>query len=236
MERHLVGALVLVLAASCASNQDSSGSDMGTGSGDGSAIADSAAVALAGDTAPLVGGGDVSIDAITLVADMEPVAADAAPALDEGGAPDRAADVATTPDVSAPPRLSAGSWSYRIVAITATMDGCALSPGSLVGAILPVTYVQDTRSLAVGRLSGTPSQPALGQGTLVGVMGTLVRENEATDGSSCRWHQENDAVVTVIGPDRFTMAAREVESMFSGCLSTPAGGSCTSTWTWTLEK
>ena len=55
---------------------------------------------------------------------------------------------------------------------------------------------------------------------------------------TCTWHQTDTSQVTLTATNAFTIQVTEVEEMFATACSAgtaPAGGTCTSTWTWTME-
>jgi hypothetical protein len=104
-----------------------------------------------------------------------------------------------------------------------------------IGLALLVHHDVMTGAFSVGTLG------ALGSGVVMGNQGTLTRENNPTlsVNTSCTWHQKDTSMVTLMGTDAFDIAVTEVEDMFSSaCPATvvPAGGSCTSTWTWNMQK
>ena len=133
--------------------------------------------------------------------------------------------------------LSRGSNFYKITAGVAVNDGCGLIPADFVNDVIPANFVEATQVLSVGTPQGVPLMPSLGSG-VVGVTGTLTRENDTADVSGCSWHQKDVSAFTLTGGDVFTLDVTETESLFtSGCgTDIPNGGTCTSTYKLTLEK
>ena len=129
--------------------------------------------------------------------------------------------------------ITTGDSCFDVTSVSNVTDGCMLSVGSVVGMALPVNYVMSTAILTVG------TDGSLGGGQIAFNMGTLLRDNTATDSSNaqCMWHQTDTSSVTVTATNEFDISVTEVENMFTaGCGTTaPAGGSCTSTWTWHMK-
>jgi hypothetical protein len=156
-------------------------------------------------------------------------------ASNSGEALDAAASA--TPDTAVGPTLyglTAGANCYTVTAIAPGFnDGCAIGVDTVVGQSLPMTYTQATGTVALG------TDGSLGGGAIVNNQGTLNRENDpAIPGTTCTLHQTDDSVLTLTANNQFTVSVTEVESSFSaGCGSlAPTAGTCTSTWTWTMEK
>lgn len=130
--------------------------------------------------------------------------------------------------------LTTGDSCFDITAVSNVTDGCMLSVGSLVGQALLVNYVMSTATLTVG------TDGSLGAGQIAFNMGTLMRDGNTSDSSMplCTWHQTDTSNVTVTATNEFDISVTEVENTFStACATTaPAGGSCTSTWTWHMKK
>jgi hypothetical protein len=136
--------------------------------------------------------------------------------------------------------LSEGTNCFDIVSVAAgSNDGCNLGVADpvasmgLVGASLPVNYVMATATVMVG------TDGSLGAGQVAFNMGTLTRSNDPTDPAmaTCMWHQTDTSQITVTVTNEFDLSVTEVESMFkAACTSPPAGGTCTSTWTWHMKK
>ncbi|HJX65349.1 MAG TPA: hypothetical protein VJ860_15510 [Polyangia bacterium] len=143
----------------------------------------------------------------------------------------------TTPDAAVGPTLyglTAGANCYTVTAIAPGFnDGCAIGVDTVVGQSLPMTYTQATGTVALG------TDGSLGGGAIVNNQGTLNRVNDPTiTGTTCTLHQTDDSALTLTADNQFTVSVTEVESSFSaGCGSlAPTAGTCTSTWTWTMEK
>jgi len=149
----------------------------------------------------------------------------------DAGCPDASTDAAKTLF-----GLSAGDNCYTITAITAGYsDGCKLGVQTLVGMSLPMNYTAATATVMLG------TEGSLGAGVISANMGTLVRENDPTLDTTgvCGWHQLDTSLLKLTADNKFTVTVTEVESMFkAGCTAdiTPTGGTCTSTWTWTMQK
>jgi len=158
----------------------------------------------------------------------------------DGGDSGASGDVAANSD-AAPFGLTLGTWCYKILAASNVTDGCTIGVGApaladgLVGTDLPVTY---TLSGQMGTLS-VGNDGSLGQGLLLDNTGTLLRENDPTLDSmmTCSHHQTDTSVITLTATNAFTLDGTEVQSMFAAACSAvniPAGGACTSTWSWTM--
>jgi hypothetical protein len=138
--------------------------------------------------------------------------------------------------------LSRGMNNYNITALVIANDGCALMPPgpgtAAMPSTLPVTYNDVTTVISIGNPAGSPPVPSLGSGMVGANMATLVRENEAGDTAGCTWHQKDTGTLVLIDHDKFTLMVKEDESAFMRCTNPPppTGGTCTSTWTWTLQK
>jgi hypothetical protein len=131
--------------------------------------------------------------------------------------------------------LTPGAWCYTINSATNVDDGCGIGVGALVGMSLPTTYtlVGNTGTLEVG------TDGSLGQGTISNNMGTLARDNNPMLDTmpTCTWHQTDTSDVTLTATNAFTVSVTEVQEGFASVCSVsnvPSGGSCTSTWTWTM--
>ena len=140
--------------------------------------------------------------------------------------------------------LSRGMNNYVVTAISDLHDGCMIGPQGAVNATpLPATYDETTRVFTLGSTVGSPQMPSLGSGTVgtsVANMATLMRENDVMDPSGCTWRQKDVSNMQLFDHDKFTLAVREDQSMFTNTAKCnpppPSSGSCTSTWTWTLQK
>lgn len=137
--------------------------------------------------------------------------------------------------------LSTGDTCFDVVAVqSGSSDGCGLgvadtSANGIVGQALPVNYDMSTANLTVG------TSGSLGAGTIMCNVGTLTRANDpALDTmTSCTHHQTDTSMVTVTATNEFDIAVTEDQTMFATACSatnTPAGGMCTSTWTWHMKK
>jgi hypothetical protein len=133
--------------------------------------------------------------------------------------------------------LTRGMSSFLITAVSGVTDGCDIGAAdyATMHIVLPVNYVNDTQVLSVGNQVGAPVMPSLGSG-VIGVSGTLMRENNVTDGT-CTWHQKNVSLFNLTGVDVFTLDVTETQSMFTAsCNPIPTGGTCTSLYKLTLTK
>jgi len=136
--------------------------------------------------------------------------------------------------------LTRGMSFFKVTAVAVTNDGCLIMPNSLVTSTvaspLPVNYVESTQMLSVGTQQGAPIMASLGTG-LIGVTGTLTRENDVTDGG-CVWHQKDVSMFNLTGVDVFTLDVTETQSMFTAACAPdiPTGGTCTSVFKLTLSK
>ncbi len=131
--------------------------------------------------------------------------------------------------------LSAGDNCYTITSIAPGFsDGCGLGVDTLVGQSLPMSYDATTASVALG------TDGSLGGGVIANNEGTLVRVGDPTlAGTTCTWHQTDNTVLEMTANNQFTVTVTETESAFGPtCAATdvPAAGTCTSTWTWTMQK
>jgi hypothetical protein len=130
--------------------------------------------------------------------------------------------------------LTTGDSCFDVTSVSGVTDGCMLSVGSLVGSALLVNYVMSTATLTVG------TGGSLGGGPIAFNMGTLMRDGDTSDSAMplCTWHQTDTSNVTVTATNEFDIAVTEVENTFSTACATsaPAGGTCTSTWTWHMKK
>ena len=130
--------------------------------------------------------------------------------------------------------LTTGDSCFDITSASAVNDGCMLGVGGLAGnTAIHVNYVMSTAILTVG----TTGQ--LGGGQIAFNVGTLMYDGTATDASNaqCMWHQTDTSNVTVTAQNEFDISVTEVENTFTAACGTtaPAGGSCTSTWTWHMK-
>jgi hypothetical protein len=136
-------------------------------------------------------------------------------------------DTGTTP---MPYSLSPGTYCYDITGASNVSDACALGVAGLVGtASLSGTYDSSTGQFTLG------TEGSLGTGLLSQNTGTLKSIADTSDGAACFWHQTDTTILTMTGQNMFSVAVTEQKSAFAGCSTTPTGGTCTSTWTWTME-
>jgi hypothetical protein len=131
--------------------------------------------------------------------------------------------------------LTEGDNCFDVTAASMVNDGCMLVVGGLVGMALPVNYVRATATVTVG------TDGSLGTGTVTFNMGTLAREGTPMLDTmpTCTWHQSDTSMVTVTATNEFDISVTEVQSDFAPACSAanvPAGGTCTSTWTWHMKK
>lgn len=128
--------------------------------------------------------------------------------------------------------LSEGTYCYDVKAISpGYADGCQLAVASLVGQALPGTYVSATGQFTLG------TEGSLGTGLVNANVATLQRDGTMTDSTAptCSWHQTDTTTMTMTGQNMFTAAVVETENTFAAaCNPAPTGGTCTSSWTWTL--
>jgi hypothetical protein len=133
--------------------------------------------------------------------------------------------------------LSPGMNNFKVNSVSGVTDGCEVDPGAIVNDSLLVNYA--TPTISVGALMGTPPTPSLGSGPASGNKATLTGDNVVGDATAtCTNRRQVTSMLELIGDDEFTLKVTETESMFStGCgTAVPTGGTCTSTWTWTLKK
>lgn len=130
--------------------------------------------------------------------------------------------------------LSGGDNCYTITAIApGYSDGCMLGVVTLTGQSLPMNYSTTTYLVTLG------TNGSLGSGAIRYNQGTLFRDGDsAFGGTTCTLHQTDTTLFQMLGNDKFTVSVTEVESNFSPTCGAdaPAGGTCTSTWTWTMQR
>jgi hypothetical protein len=130
--------------------------------------------------------------------------------------------------------LTTGTNCFDVVSIAPGFnDGCGIGVDGVVGMALPVNYAMSTATVTVGN-SGS-----LGAGTVTRNMGTLTRSGQTSDSMmpSCTWTQMDTSNIDITATNTFTLAVTEVQSGFATACSAatvPTGGTCTSTWTWTM--
>ncbi|HEY2901727.1 MAG TPA: hypothetical protein VGL59_14185 [Polyangia bacterium] len=131
--------------------------------------------------------------------------------------------------------ITEGTYCFDIVSIASgATDGCDLGVADQVGKALPVNYVMATATVTLG------TDGSLGAGPVASNMGTLTRDNMPTDPmmTTCMWHQTDTTTLVLTDTNQFTASVVETESNFSAapaCDPIPTGGTCTSTWTWTMK-
>jgi hypothetical protein len=144
------------------------------------------------------------------------------------------------PDGSGPQLwgLSRGASTFVMSSIADVSDECMYAPARLAESPgLMVTYDETTRTVSVGAVEGNPAQPAFGTGPVAGNLAALVRDNDNSDGTGCTWHQRDASAFALVYHDRFTLGVEETRTGFSAsCPLPPPGGTCTSRWTWTLDR
>jgi len=136
--------------------------------------------------------------------------------------------------------LTRGMSYFKITTVTGITDGCEIVPADFVNAgALPVNYVNATQTLSVGNPQGAPVMASLGSG-VIGVTGTLNRENDVTDTTvaNCVWHQKDVSLFTLTGVDVFTLDVTETQSAFTAACAPilPAMNPCTTTYKATFVK
>jgi len=129
--------------------------------------------------------------------------------------------------------LSAGDNCYTVTAIApGYVDGCEIGVETVVNASLPMNYTAATATVVLG------TEGSLGGGVIANNEGTLVRSGATSFSPTCTLQQTDTTQLTMIANNMFTVTVTEVQSGFAaacGALA-PAAGTCTSTWTWTMQK
>ena len=129
--------------------------------------------------------------------------------------------------------LSAGDNCYTVTAIApGYVDGCGDGVELVVNHSLPMNYTSATATVVLG------TDGSLGGGVIANNMGTLVRDGNTSFTPTCTLHQTDTTQLTMLANNMFTVTVQEVQSNFAaacGALA-PAAGTCTSTWTWTMQK
>jgi hypothetical protein len=132
---------------------------------------------------------------------------------------------------------------YKVISYMEVSDGCGIDLGSLTNSSKPGDWIMirlEGNTIAVGNDRGTPAQPSLGQGPVIGSTADLTRSNHVKnpDPSTCEYDDHVTARVTLDDPTGRTigLSAREEQSNRSMCTE-PAGvgSTCTSTWSWRLQ-
>jgi hypothetical protein len=137
--------------------------------------------------------------------------------------------------------LSRGLNVFTITSISDVNDGCMIAPSNLVDTGLMIDYVEATHVLSIGAMAmpmaGTPPAPTLGSAAVAGNLASLSNEYDNADGTGCTWHQADVSMFALFNHDKFTLAVKEDRSAYaSACTFPPPAGTCTSSWTWTVEK
>jgi hypothetical protein len=137
-----------------------------------------------------------------------------------------------------------GDVCYKITMVDqAASDGCNLgvadlntaTPPGLIGDSLNVNYTYDTTTATVK----VGTMGALGSGTILCNQATLSRDGMPTDPAmqSCSWHQTDSGMLMMTADYEFDISITEHEDQFAAaCAGPPAGGTCTSTWTWHMVR
>jgi hypothetical protein len=136
--------------------------------------------------------------------------------------------------------LTPGTWCFEVTAIApGYSDGCGIGLANTVSTpsmpfALPVTYDMAGQTLEIGTAG------SLGIGNISNNMATLVRQGPTTDKTTptCSWTQMDTTTVQLTAENTFNASVVENQSAFnSACTTagiTPAGGTCSSTWTWSM--
>jgi hypothetical protein len=135
----------------------------------------------------------------------------------------------------APFGLTGGDSCFTITDIAPGFsDGCGLGVDKIVGTSLPLNYDGTTAIVTLG------TQGSLGGGAISSNQGTLVRDNNPTiDGTTCTYHQTDTSLLQMTADNAFTVTVTETQSTFGATCAAadvPVGGTCTSTWKWTMAK
>jgi hypothetical protein len=134
--------------------------------------------------------------------------------------------------------LSRGTNPFKITAVKdVTSDTCMTKPGEVIGNDIAVTYDENTMFVSVGKQVGSPTMAFFGSGKVAGNKATLTRENKSGDVAPCTWDEKDVSQFELYDHDKFTLKITQNQSGFMMCGTTaPAGGTCTSSWTWSIEK
>jgi hypothetical protein len=164
--------------------------------------------------------------------------ADGGDAACTAGSDSAAATTEVASDAPALFGLTGGASCFAVVAVdpASVNDGCdkgsildAATPGNPL--VIPFNYDGTTKIVTVG------TNGALGTGLVQDNAGTLTRDGSPTDSANaaCMWHQTDTSQLVLVADNEFTISVTEMQSAFAAaCSPIPAGGSCTSTWTWTM--
>jgi len=146
-------------------------------------------------------------------------------------------------DGATPYALSRGTTTFKISGVTGITDGCGFKPGEVVGDNITVTYDDTTQTVTIGKPVGTPATPFFGSGKVAATTvntAMMLRENDVgSAGATCTWHEKVTSIFQLYANDKFTLTPTLADSNYSaGCtaMDKPGGATCTSTWTWTVEK
>ena len=123
---------------------------------------------------------------------------------------------------------------YKVTAVSGITDGCMIDPASFVDVVVAMSFNRTTQILSVGNQVGSPAQSSFGTGGPIGLTGTLMRENDVTDGT-CTWHQKDVSQFTLTGGDIFTLDVTENQSAFTA-MCTPPNTPCMTTYKATFAK
>ena len=131
--------------------------------------------------------------------------------------------------------LTAGDSCFTITSIAPGFsDGCGVGVDSAVGTSLPLNYASATAIVTLG------TDGSLGGGAIANNVGTLVAVGDMTvSETTCTLHRTDTTQLQMTADNAFTVSVTEVESNFGATCAAadvPATGSCTSTWTWTMQK
>jgi hypothetical protein len=128
--------------------------------------------------------------------------------------------------------LTTGTCLFTVVSQSpGAVDGCDIGPEGAIGHSYPVVYDMTAGTVTAG------TDGSLGTGSIAANMATLMRvgNTSADTMPSCTWHQTDTSSLQMTGTNMFTISVTETESGFAAaCSAPPAGGSCTSTWTWKM--
>jgi len=143
--------------------------------------------------------------------------------------------------------LSAGTFCYDILSIApGYSDGCGLGVATYVGtptmpSAIPVSYYAAATTVGGEAIpAGTVvvgNDGSLGRGVVNQNAGTLLRNGMPvdTDVPSCTWAEGVQAQFQLTATNKFNISVTETRSNFDPSCATvkplPAGGTCTSTWT-----
>jgi hypothetical protein len=137
-------------------------------------------------------------------------------------------------------KLVSGTYAVQSVTNYMNTDGCHVYGANLLTYTTTLTN-DGSGNVALGPMVGTPMQPSQGSGTIDNNMGTLTRNNTATDATitNCTYTLMRTNMITLTADNTFTANYSETQSGWSSaCMlaGEDAGTSCTTTWTWTFTK